>query len=445
MGSATANGTNGTLRFMLRAFRSRNYRLFFAGQLASLIGTWISILATSWLVYRLARESMPQSTALVLGAVGFAGQIPIFLIAPWAGVWIDRWNRHRVLLATQALSMLQSFALAALALSGRVEIWHVMLLNAFQGLVNAFDITARQSFIVEMVDDRADLSGAIALNSSMFHSARLIGPAIAGWLIAYTSEGVCFLIDGFSYLAVLIALLAMRLPARLKAQQHPPAARALIEGMHYCFGFSPIRLLLSLVAVNSLVAMSQSVLMPLFAGDAKTLGMLLGASGFGAFLGSLYLASRRSVLGLGRVIGNAAAMLGMSMIAFSFSTWLPLRLMILPVLGASLVVEVAAANTMLQTIVDDDKRARVMSMFAMAVMGMAPFGSLMAGVTANYVGPPWTMFLAGCVSVMAAVAFAMQLPIIRPLVRPIYIRKGILPEIAEGMQTASSLATTPHE
>jgi MFS family permease len=439
-----------TVRFMLRALRSRNYRLFFTGQLASLVGTWISNLATSWLVYRLARQSMPQSAALVLGAVGFAGQIPVFLFSPWAGVWVDRWSRHRVLLTTQVLFMLQSFALAILALSGIIQIWQIVLLNVFQGFVTAFDITARQTFVVELVEDRADLSGAIALNSSMFHSARLIGPAVAGWLIFYTSEGVCFLIDGISYFAVLIALLAMRLPARRKVASHPPAGRSLIEGLRYSFGFVPIRSLLLLVAISSLVAMSQSVLMPLFAdrvlgGDEKTLGLLLGASGFGAFLGSLYLASRRSVLGLSRVIAVAAGVLGMSMVAFSFSRWLPSSLLILLVMGGALVIETAAANTVLQTIVDDDKRARVMSLFAMAVMGMAPFGSLLAGATANVVGAPWTMCLAGVVSIGACIAFAMHLPALIPLIRPIYIRKGILPEIAEAMQSTSNLAATPHE
>jgi MFS family permease len=439
-----------TLRFMLRALRSRNYRLFFCGQLASLLGSWLSILATSWLVYRLARISMPAHAALALGAVGFAGQIPVFLLAPWAGVWMDRWNRHRVLLVTQFLSMLQSFALAVLALTDVVQIWHVMVLNSAQGVVNAFDITARQSFIVEMVEDRNDLSGAIALNSSMFHSARLIGPALAGWIIYYTSEGVCFLIDGVSYFAVLIALLCMRLPARIAVNGYPKAARSLIDGMRYAWGFVPIRSLLLLVAVNSLLAMSQSVLMPLFAsqvltGNERTLGLLLGSAGAGAFVGSLYLASRRSVLGLGKVIAIAAGVLGGSMIAFSFSDSLTLSLLILPVLGGSLVVEVAAANTMLQTIVDDDKRGRVMSLFAMAVMGVAPFGSLLAGVTANYLGAAWTMRLCGMVSVVAAVIFTLHLPVLRTFVRPIYVRKGILPEIVKGIQTASNLATTPHE
>ena len=436
---------------MLRALRSRNYRLFFFGQLASLVGSWLSILATSWLVFRLAKVSMPTHAAIVLGAVGFAGQIPIFLLSPWAGVWIDRWSRHRVLLGTQFCSMLQSFALAALALSGVIQIWHVMVLNALQGIVNAFDITARQAFVIEMVEDRKDLSGAIALNSTMFHSARLIGPAAAGWIIYYTNEGFCFLFDGFSYLAVLIALWVMRLPPHAaKAIKHPPAGQSLLDGFRYSFGFTPIRSLLLLVAINSLLVMSQSVLMPLFAvdvlrGNEKTLGLLLGSSGLGAFVGSLYLASRRTVLGLGRVIAIAAAVLAAAMITFSFSTSLTLSLVILPILGGALVVEAASANTVLQTIVDDDKRGRVMSLFAMAVMGMAPFGSLLAGTTANYFGPAWTMFLAGLVSVVAAIAFALHLPAIRTLVRPIYIRKGILPEMAEAMQTTSNLGTTPHE
>jgi MFS family permease len=435
---------------MLRAMRYRNYRLFFCGQWASLIGTWLTMLATSWLVYRLAKVEYPGQAPLILGVVGFAGQIPIFLLSPLAGVWIDRWNRHRVLVATQSLSMLQSFALAGLALGGVIQIWHVLVLNALQGVVNAFDVTARQAFVVELVENRDDLSGAIALNASMFHSARLVGPAIAGWLISISSEGVCFLIDGFSYLAVLVALLAMRLAPRPAAAPHHSARRAFAEGLKYSFGFQPIRSLLVLAGISSLVAMSQPVLMPLFAdqvlgGNERTLGLLLAASGLGALIGSLYLASRRTVLGLGRVIAFANGALGLGMIAFSFSQSLPLSLAILPVVGGALVVEMASANTVLQTIVDDDKRARVMGLFAVAVMGMAPFGSLLAGTVANFVGAPWTMTAAGIISVFTAIAFFLHLPTLRPLLRPIYIKKGILPEMAEGMQAASNLAATPHE
>jgi MFS family permease len=442
--------SEGTLSFMLRAMRYRNYRLFFCGQLASLIGTWLTMLATSWLVYRLAKVEYPGQTSLILGIVGFAGQIPIFLLSPFAGVWIDRWNRHRVLVATQSLSMIQSFALAALALGGVIQIWHVLVLNALQGVVNAFDVTARQAFVVELVENRDDLSGAIALNSSMFHSARLLGPAVAGWLISISSEGVCFLIDGFSYLAVLLALLAMRLAPRPAGPPHASARHAFAEGLRYSFGFQPIRSLLVLVGISSLVAMSQPVLMPLFAdqvlgGNERTLGLLLAASGLGALIGSLYLASRRTVLGLGRVIAYATAALGLGMIAFSFSKSLLLSLAILPVVGGALVVEMASANTVLQTIVDDDKRARVMGLFAVAVMGMAPFGSLLAGTVANFVGAPWTMMAAGIISVFTSIAFLLHLPTLRPLLRPIYIRKGILPEVAEGMQAASNLAATPHE
>jgi MFS family permease len=447
--SASVN-REGTLRFMLRALRYRNYRLFFTGQLASLVGTWLTMLATSWLVYRLARASYPDQAALILGVVGFVGQVPIFLLSPWAGVWIDRWSRHRVLVATQSLSMLQSFALAALALTGVIQIWHILILNALQGVVNAFDVTARQAFIVELVENRDDLSGAIALNSSMFHSARLVGPAVAGWLISISSEGICFLIDGFSYLAVLLALLAMRLPARPTTTPHESARQAFAEGMRYSFGFPPIRSLLLMVGMTSLLGMSQSVLMPLFAdrvlgGDEKTLGLLLASSGFGALVGSLYLASRRSVVGLGRVIAWAATAMGLGMIAFSFSTWLPLSLPILLVVGGALVVELASANTVLQTIVDDDKRSRVMGLFAVAVMGMAPFGSLLAGTVANFIGAPRTMAFAGIISVATAVGFRFHLPSLRPFIRPIYIKKGILPQVAEGMQAASNLAATPHE
>lgn len=436
---------------MLRAFRYQNYRLFFFGQVVSLIGTWLSMTASSWLVYKLARHDYPESVSILLGVVGFSAQIPIFLVSPLAGVWIDRLNRHSILMVTQLLSMLQSLALAALVLTDHISIVQIIALNAFQGLVNAFDIPARQSFVVEIIENRNDLSNAIALNSSMVHMARLVGPVVAGFLIYAVGEGYCFLIDGLSYVAVLIALGLMRVPKLATVAKSISVWHSLREGVSYAWRFTPVSTLLAMVAVTSLVTMSQSILMPIFAdqvlgaalgGGERTLGILLGASGVGALVGSLYLASRRSVLGLGRVITFACASLGTALICFSYSQILWISLPLLMVSGGAMVVQMASCNTVLQTIVEDDKRGRVMSLFTMAFMGMTPFGSLLAGTVARYWGPELTLRIAGLICLTAAVAFYVRLPRLRPLIRPIYIRKGILPEVATGIQSAATQAET---
>jgi MFS family permease len=437
------------LRFILRALRYRNYRLFFSGQIVSLTGTWLTTVASSWLVYRLATES-GQSVALMLGLVGFAGQIPVFLLTPLAGVWVDRWNRHTILVVTQTLSMIQSFTLAALALAGVIDIPQLIALNLFQGFVTAWDVPARQAFTVEMVEDSDDLSNAIALSSSMVHSARLFGPALAGYLIYAFGEGYCFLIDGISYLAVIGALVAMRVRPVARPISALRALASLREGLHYAFGFRPIRTLILLVAVTSLVATSQSTLMPIFAaqvlgGQERTLGLLLGSAGLGALVGSLYLASRRTVVGLGRVIAIACATLGVGLILFSVSRSLEFSLPLLSVVGFSMVVQMASTNTVLQTIVHDDKRGRVMALYTMAFLGVAPLGSLLAGGVAALVGAPMTLTLAGAVCIVAASVFASRLPSLRPLIRPIYQRKGILPQIAEGIQSTEPISTAPRD
>jgi MFS family permease len=431
------------LRFMLRALRHRNYRLFFSGQAISLVGTWLSMIASSWLVYRLATaEGRPA--ALLLGVVAFAGQFPLFVLTPLTGVWIDRWSRHGILVATQTASMVQSFVMAALVLSDWITIPQVIALNAVQGIVNAWDVPARQSFTVEMIEDRDDLSNAIALSSSTVHAARLIGPAVGGYLIYAVGEGFCFLIDGFSFLAVLGALLAMRLPARVARGPSVKALESLGEGLKYAFGFAPIRTLLSVVAVTSVTSMSQSTLMPIFAarilgGGERTLGWLLGATGVGALAGSLYLASRRSVVGLGRVIAIAGFVLGFAMIGFAWSRWLALSLPLLAVIGLCLVVQMASCNTMLQTIVDDDKRGRVMALFAMAFLGVAPLGSLWSGAVATLVGAPTTVTIAALGGFATAAFFALKLPKLRPLIRPIYQSKGILPQVAAALESTEAL------
>jgi MFS family permease len=414
---------------MVRALRHRNYRLFFSGQSVSLVGTWMTRIATSWLVYRLTRS------ALLLGLVGFAGQIPSFLLAPFAGVLIDRWNRHRLLIVTQILAMLQSAALAVLALTGVINIWHILALSLFQGLINSFDMPARQAFVVQMVEDRADLSNAIALNSSLVNAARLLGPSIGGVLIAAVGEGWCFFWDAVSYLAVIASLVLMRLPPRI----HRTAARSKVlpelrEGLAYVAASPPIRSILLLLALVSLVGMPYTVLMPVFAstilhGGPHTLGFLMAATGVGALLGAVFLARRRSVLGLGKVIPTTAALFGASLAAFSLSRFLGLSLALLLVTGVGFMVTMSASNTVLQTLVEDDKRGRVMSLYTMAIMGMTPFGSLLAGGLASRIGAPRTLLFGGLGCIVAALWFTLLLPKLRERVRPIYVEMGILPEV----------------
>jgi len=434
----------GSWKFALRALRSRNYRLFFSGQTVSLIGTWMTQIATSWLVYRLT------GSALLLGIVGFAARIPTFILGPFAGVWVDRWSRYRTLVVTQILSMAQSFALAALALAGRITIREVIWLSLAQGIINAFDMPARQAFVIQMVEDREDLANAIALNSSMVNAARLLGPSIAGLIIAVSSEGYCFLIDGFSYLAVIASLLAMRLVAVQQKKVYKTVRHELQEGWNYVTHSVPIRSILLLLALVSLVGMQYTVLMPIFAaqvlhGGAHTLGFLMGASGVGALMGAMFLASRKNVLGLGRMIPIAAAVFGTGLIALGLSPFLILSLTLMLFIGCAMMIQMAASNTILQTIVQDDKRGRVMSFYSMAFLGMAPFGSLLAGTMASRLGAPRTVITNGIVCIAGAAWFASHLTAIRNVVHPIYRKIGIIPEVASGIQNASALQTPPDD
>ncbi|HEX6039436.1 MFS transporter [Longimicrobium sp.] len=423
---------------LLRALRSRNYRLFFAGQSVSLVGTWITRVATSWLVYRLT------GSAAMLGIVGFASQIPTFVLAPFAGVWVDRLNRYRVLVITQVLAMLQSFALAALALAGTIEVWHVLWLGALQGVINAFDTPARQAMLVDLVEDRADLPNAIALNSSMVNGARLIGPSVAGIVIAAVGEAWCFLADGISYVAVIVSLLLMAVPKGRAPRRDTRVMQELTEGFRYAFGFRPIRAVLILLAVVSLTGMPYTVLMPVIAdktlhGGPHTLGFLMGASGVGALGGALYLASRRSVLGLGRVIPIAAAVFGIGLVAFGASRSLPLSLVLMLLTGSGFMVQMASSNTILQTIVREDMRGRVMAFYTMAFMGTTPFGSLLAGGLAARIGAERTLMAGGVACVAAAAVFARVLPELRRQVRPLYVERGILPPIADGLSSSTAM------
>ena len=436
--------TFGGASHAFRALRHRNFRLFFGGQTISLIGTWMTRIATSWLVYRLT------GSALLLGTVSFAGQIPTFLVAPFAGVWVDRLNRRQVLVWTQTLSMIQSFLLAALTFSGHITIPLILTLSVMQGLVNAFDMPGRQSFMVQMVGDRADLGNAIAINSSMVNLARLIGPSLAGMLIAVSSEGWCFLIDGISYIAVIASLLMMRLEAGVIRRKATSMLAELKEGWGYVAGFLPIRTILSLFAVVSLMGMPFVVLMPIFAakvlhGGPHTLGFLMGSMGVGALISALSLAARKSVRGLIRMIPVAAAVFGLGLVGFGLSHAFWFSMLTVAIAGAGMMQGMAASNTIIQTLVSEDKRGRVMSYYTMAFMGMAPFGSLLAGTLANSIPPTpmfivkgtllagaqWTVILNGVVVVLGAAWFVTQLPALRRVVRPIYQEMGIIPAARE--------------
>ena len=415
---------------LTRALQHRNYRLFFAGQSVSLVGTWVTRIATSWLVYRLT------GSELLLGITGFAGQIPLLILTPFAGVLADRWNRHRILVITQVLSALQSLALAVLALSGKITVTHVILLQVAQGVINAFDTPARQAFVVEMVEDRADLANAIALNSSMFNGSRIIGPSIGGLVIAAVGEGWCFMIDAISYAAVIVSLLLMRLPARPVQTGRTRMFEELKGGFGYVFGFAPVRELLLNVALVGTMGMPYAVLMPVFAakvlhGGASTQGLLMTASGVGALIGTVYLASRHSVVGLGKVIVAATMLLSAALIVFSFSHTLWLSLVVLPFVGAGMMLQAASANTILQTIVDEHLRGRVMAFYTVAVLGTMPIGSLVAGVLADRIGAPRTILIGAVACIVAGAWFAFRRPMLAQYVRPIYIERGILPPVEE--------------
>jgi MFS family permease len=418
------------LGLIFRALYSRNYRLFFSGQGISLIGTWMQLIAMSWLVYRLT------NSAFLLGLVGFSSQICSFFFSPLAGIISDRWNRHHILVVTQLLAMLQAFILAFLTLMGIVAVHHLIILSIFLGLVNAFDMPTRQAFVVEMVEKREDLGNAIALNSFLFNGARLVGPSIAGILISILGEGMCFLLNGFSFLAVIMALLAMKMASSKKGSEKTQVLQGVKEGFAYAFGFPPIRTIIFFLGWISLVGMANTTLMPVFAkdilhGNAQTYGFLMAAIGVGAIIGAIYLASRRSVLGLGRIIAMTSGIFGIGLIFFSLSRILWLSSFLLFLTGFGMMVHMASSNTILQTMVDDDKRGRVMSLYTMAFMGMAPLGSLAGGSLAGRIGAPYTLIIAGTSCILGSFLFAKKLPFIRQMIRPIYRRKGILSEKME--------------
>jgi MFS family permease len=381
--------------------------------------------ATGWLVYRLT------GSALVLGLVSFAGQIPTFVLAPFAGVLVDRLNRRNLLVWTQALAAVQSLGLAALTLAKVITIHEILALSVFQGMINAFDMPGRQSFLVQMVDDKQDLQNAIALNSSMVNLARLVGPAIAGLIIAAVGEGYCFAIDGFSYLAVILSLVLMRVRIAPGKRATASMLEQLKEGWSYVTGFRPIRTILTLFAVMSLMGMPFVVLMPIFAsqvlhGGPHTLGYLMGASGVGALVSAISLTLRKSVRGLTTMIQISAALFGAGLILFGLSRSLALSLVLMLVVGFGMMQGLAASNTVIQTLVPEDKRGRVMSYYTVAFVGMAPFGSLLAGALAHRFGAPHAVMITGACCVAGSAWFTTQLPAVRAIMRPIYVEMGIL-------------------
>ena len=418
------------IRLIFRALYSRNYRLFFGGQGISLTGTWMQQIAMSWLVYRLT------NSAFFLGLIGFSSQICSFIFSPFAGVISDRWNRHRILIATQSLAMVQAFVLAALTLTRVIAVQHLIILAFFLGFVNAFDMPTRQAFVIQMVEKREDLGNAIALNSFLFNGARLVGPSVAGVLISILGEGMCFFFNGLSFLAVIVALLAMKVTFPKSRSQRHHILKELKEGFAYAFGFPPIWSVLFFLGWISMVGMAITILMPVFAknilhGGPQTYGFLMAAIGVGAVIGAIFLASRRTVLGLGKIIVIAAGIFGMALISFSLSHALWLSLFLLFFTGFGMMVQMASSNTILQTLVDEDKRGRMMSLYVMAFMGMAPFGSLAGGSLASRIGASNTLIIGGASCILGSFLFARKLPFIRKMVRPIYIRKGILSEKSE--------------
>jgi MFS family permease len=425
------------LNITFRSLRYRNYRLFFGGQSLSLIGTWIQRIALPWLVYRLT------GSAFLLGLVSFSGQIPTFLLAPFTGVLSDRWNRYHILIATQILAMVQALILATLFFTGVITVIHIIILSVLLGCINAFDIPARQAFVIEMVEKHEDLGNAIALNSSMVNGARLLGPSIAGILIASTGEGMCFLINALSYFFVIASLAFMKVKPRIKKNKHPRVLQSMKEGFSYTFGFAPIKSIILLLGLVSLMGMPYTVLMPVFAkeilhGGSHTFGFLMGASGIGALTGAIYLASRRGVLGLGKIIPFAAGMFGFGLVTFSLSRIFLLSLILMVIIGMGMMLQMATSNTIIQTIVDEDKRGRVMSIYAMAFMGTAPFGSFLAGSIASVLGAPNTLIIGGILCISGALVFASRLKNLRTIVRPVYIRLGIIPEVKEETQLNTS-------
>ncbi|MGB7568438.1 MAG: MFS transporter [Chitinivibrionales bacterium] len=425
-----------SLKSTFRALRYRNYRLFFLGQGTSLIGTWMQRIATSWLVYRLT------GSAVLLGVVGFVSQIPTFILSPVGGVVADRWNKKTIFFVTQIFALLQALVLAILVIKGAITVPWIIALNIILGIINAFDVTARQSFVVEMIENKEDLGNAIALNSSMVNGARLIGPSITGILIASMGEGICFFINSMSYVVIIFALLFMKIPQKEKVVKNTRMLHDFKEGFTYIYASVPMRSIILLLALVSLLGMPYQVLMPVFAkqvlgGGPHTLGFLMGAAGLGALCGAMFLASRKSGYAISKLIPAAAVLFGAGLIAFSFSKVLWLSLLLLLFAGCGMMVQMASSNTSLQVLVDDDKRGRVMALYAMAFMGMAPFGSLLAGGLAGLIGAPHTLLVGGVLCIFGAFLFSKNILSAQDKMRS--PEKELSPEIETGIESSEEV------
>ncbi len=419
-----------SIKNIFRSLRYYNFRLYFSGQSISLVGTWIQRLAMPWLVYRLT------NSPFLLGAVGFVGQVPTFLFTPFAGVLVDRWNKYHTLVITQILAMLQALLIFFLYILKILTIWQIFILSIFLAVINAFDMPLRQAFIVELIDKKEDLGNAIALNSLMVNMARLLGPSLAGVLISLTNEGICFLVNAISYIFVIIFLLKMEIVNDKieNKKEFLSLFKDLKEGFRYVFGFPPLRYIILLLALISLVGMPYTILMPIFAskilhGNAYTFGFLMAGSGIGALIAGLYLASRKTVLGLGRILAFSPIIFGCGLILFSLSRNFLLSFLMMIVTGFGMILNMTGSNTLLQTIIEDDKRGRVMSFYTMAFIGIAPFGSLLAGTLASIIGAPNTLLIGGICAILGGILFSFKLPEIRKLIRPIYLKLGIISEV----------------
>lgn len=398
--------------FAFRALKSRNFKLFFYGQIVSLFGTFIQSIALGWLVYSLT------NSAFYLGVIGFAGQIPALFLTPIAGVYADRLNRRKVLIAAQTLSMLMAFLMAGLYFSGRIQVWHIMVIAAINGMALAFDTPFRHAFLLEMVGDKELLQNAIALNSTLINSARFIGPMIGGFIIALVGEGYCFLINGLSFLAVIIALLSMNVIPINRGKAHGSVFRDLIEGFQYSFRFKPIKYLLILIMITGFIGLPYQVFLPVFArdilhGGSQMLGFLTGSMGAGALVGAFYLASRKGVCGMPRLILISAVMFGLALMCFSMSVYPILSLIMMFFLGFGMIVQFASTNTLIQTIVDEDKRGRVVALYGMSFMGVTPLGSLLLGTITPWAGVTYTLLVAGLICLVVALSFSRRLPVIK--------------------------------
>ena len=414
----------------LRAFRYRSFRIFYAGQGLSILGTWMQTIATSWLVYRLT------GSAFMLGLAAAALQFPMLFVAPIAGVWADWLDRRKLLIAVQALASLQALVLAALTWLGVVQVWHVIAFSLFLGTMNAFETPTRQAFLLDLVESKADLPNAIALQSMLFNSARFVGPTIAGVVLAFAGEALCFFLNGISYLAVVVAYCLVRVAPRATTAKRAPLLQELAAGFRYAFGEPAMRRLIWLLAALSLFTAPWQSLMPIyagetFAGDSKTLGILIGAVGFGALASTGFLAIRPSVRGLGRIIASAGLVAALALTGFALSRYLWLSVVLLAVFGFGLIAAVASTNTILQTIADEDKRGRIISIYVMTFLGLAPISNFAAGALAEAISAHWTLFACGVALTLATGWFAVNYENWRRTLRPIYIRQGIIPPPTE--------------